>query len=154
MKANSSAWTVERALRGYFNSVGVNPKVSRKSFDDKDVETDDTKKVKKLVYTIKVDRLVNAPTTSSMVILKGTTKAKLELKANVQVSGKPMTGKFKVKCLYPDPKNPGKFTYEETKPINLNADSYWLTRIIGEQCPKLRNRIKVHTFDSPFTHWN
>jgi len=154
LKANFNWWQMRNGLNKYFNTQGVNTVVTVRNYDENGNETTDTKKTAKREYTIKIDRLVTKPTTASMVILKGTTKAKVELKANLQVSGKPITGKFKVKCLYPDPKNPGKFTYEETKPINLNSDSHWLTRIIGEQCPKLRNRIKVHSFNSPYTHWN
>jgi hypothetical protein len=132
MRTNDAGSTISHRMRHYFRSVGVNTSTTRKLYDDKDVETSDIKKAKKIVLEIKIDRLVKTPRTSSMAILKLSTKSTFKLERNVVTSGPPMTGKFKVRCLYPDPKNPGKFTYEETKALNLNSDTFWLTRHIGE----------------------
>lgn len=81
-----------------------------------------------------------------MVAAKGTTKAELLLEANVQVSGPPMSGQWQIKCVYPDG------AFKLTNPLNLDASSHTIQRHISEHCPFMRNRVLVHTFNSPYSH--
>jgi hypothetical protein len=100
------------------------------------------------VFTIKIDRLVKAPTTSGMFLMKGTSKGTFNLQANSIKSNPPMTGKWKIRCSYPDGK------VAETEPLKMDSSSHTIQRHISEHCPFMRNRILVHGYDSPFSHWN
>jgi hypothetical protein len=57
-----------------------------------------------------------------------------------------MSGTWQIRCLYADG------TYADTKPLNLDASDHTIQRHISEHCPKMRNRVLVHMYDSPFSH--
>jgi hypothetical protein len=115
--ANTSASGLSRMIKGYYNSVGVHPVVSKKTFDASGAETDDSKLVVKTVFEIKIDRLVEKETTAAIQVLKGSSKAHIKIERNVVKSGPPLKGKFKVQC-YDD-----KGYFSETKPISLNTNA-------------------------------
>jgi hypothetical protein len=46
-------------------------------------ETNTAEEITQTVFEIKLDRLVDAPSTSAMIVAKGTTKSELVLEANV-----------------------------------------------------------------------
>jgi hypothetical protein len=94
LKANMSGDAIRDRMKGYFNSVGVNTIVTKKTFNAKDEETDTAEEIIKAVYDIKLDRLVAAPSTAAMSIMIGSTKATITLEKDVQVSDPPMTGQF------------------------------------------------------------
>jgi len=72
---------VRDRIKGYFESVGVNTIVTKKNYNAEDVESNSD--VVKTVYEIMLDRMVSAPSTSSMQINKGTSKSEFNLEANV-----------------------------------------------------------------------
>jgi len=63
-------------------------------YDADNAETADFSLATKIVYEIRLDRLVTAPSTSSMVLAKGTSKSEFNLEVNAQVSGPPMSGQW------------------------------------------------------------
>jgi hypothetical protein len=85
---------IRDGVKRYFNSVGVETVVTKKTFNAAGEETDVAEDIVKSVFEISVDRLVDAPKSSGMVVAKGTTKSELLLEANAQVSGPPMSGQF------------------------------------------------------------
>jgi hypothetical protein len=60
--------------------------------------------VAKAVYDIKIDRLITGTSVSSITVAKLSTKSdiKIELPDKVQLSGPPLSGKYKIKCVYPN----------------------------------------------------
>ena len=38
--------------------------------------------------------------------------------------------------------------------MNLDTNVHNINRIVGEDCPRFRNRLLVHSFNSPFPHHN
>jgi hypothetical protein len=98
------------------------------------------------VYEIQIDRLVASETTTDIKIAKATTKAEFTVERNVVVSGKALTGKWKIKCVYED----GAVAY--TKPLKMDASSHTIFRHISEHCPKMRNTIMVYEQDKLYPH--
>jgi len=64
LKANGSASSIRDGIKKYFNSVGVNTVVSKKTLNEAGEETDTEAEIKSAVYEIKLDRLVSKPSTS------------------------------------------------------------------------------------------
>jgi len=62
--------------------------------NDKDEVTEIAEEIKKSVYEIKLDRLVAAPSTAAMSVMMGSTKSKITIEKDVQVSDPPMSGQF------------------------------------------------------------
>jgi hypothetical protein len=54
------------AVNPYFNSVGVNAIVTKKTLNTDDTETDVAEEIVKTVFEFKLDRLVEAPSVSVM----------------------------------------------------------------------------------------
>lgn len=75
--------------------------VDKKIYDANGNEITDNNAAHKYVYTIKVIKMLPGLSTSSITWAKllSTATAKIELPTDVQVSGTPMSGKFKVKCV-------------------------------------------------------
>jgi hypothetical protein len=94
MKTSNSGNTVRDRVKKYFNSIGLNTVVSRKDYDAQNQETEVSDDITKTVFEIKLDRLVAAPSTSAMTIMKGSSKSDIQLEMNVQASNPPMTGQF------------------------------------------------------------
>jgi hypothetical protein len=94
MRVNMNGNQISDKIKKYFNSVGLNTVTTRKDFDANGDETEVAEDIVKRTYEIKLDRLVAAPSTSAMVISKGTTKSTVTLEANVVVSNPPMSGQW------------------------------------------------------------
>lgn len=150
IKATSSENEFRDKIKPYFNSVGLNTQVTKKTYDAEDNETSHNEKDKivKTVFDFKLDRLVSAPSTGGISMIKGSSKATFNLEVNKEVSGAPLSGQWQVKCVYPDG------TFELTNPLNLDSSGHTIQRHISEHCPFMRNRILVHGYDSPFSHHN
>lgn len=73
-----------------------------------------------------------------MIVTGVTTTSNVAFVRNAVDSGAPMTGKWKIKCVYPDA------SVAYTNPLDLNASSHTIQRHISEHCPKMRNRIIVN----------
>jgi len=72
----------------------MDTRVKKISYDAKDVETTKSSEIVKTVFEISLDRLVKAPTVTTMSVTGKNTKADVKVEANAQVSGPPMTGQF------------------------------------------------------------
>jgi hypothetical protein len=94
MKTQDTANQIRDRIKKYFNSVGVNTVVTRYRYDAENNEVNSWTDTVKAVYEIRLDRLVAAPSTSSMVVKKGSTKSEVTLETNVVVSNPPMTGQW------------------------------------------------------------
>jgi hypothetical protein len=83
-----------------------------------------------------------------MVAAAQTSKSTFTLEMNVVVSNPPMSGQWKIKCVYPD----GREAF--TKPLNLDSSAHTIQRHISEHCPFMRNRIIVHQYihEYPYSH--
>jgi NACalpha-BTF3-like transcription factor len=94
MKTNMSGNEIRDRVKGYFSSRGVNTIVKKQQLNAADEETDIAEEIVKLVFEIRLDRLVAAPSTSNMVVAKGSSKSEITLEMNVVASNPPMTGQF------------------------------------------------------------
>jgi argonaute-like protein implicated in RNA metabolism and viral defense len=81
-------------IKGYFNSVGVNTVVTKKKLNAADEETEVEEEIVKLIFEIRLDRLVEAPKTSNMIVSKGTSKSEITLEINAVASNPPMSGQW------------------------------------------------------------
>jgi len=61
------------------------------------------------------------------------------MQVNVEKSGKPMTGKWKIKCVYENNE------FGLTNALKLDASSHTIERHISEHCPNMRNKIIVNS---------
>lgn len=102
----------------------------------------------KFVYEIRIDRLVSSTSFSSIKVAKATSKSDITIEQNVVTSGPPLSGKWKIKCVYEDG------TYDHTNPLNMDSSAHTIQRHISEHCIKMRNRILVYTFGDSYSHWN
>jgi hypothetical protein len=75
MKTSNSGNTVRDRVKKYFNSIGLNTVVTRKDYDAQNQETEVSDDITKTVFEIRLDRLVSAPSTSAMTIMKGNSKS-------------------------------------------------------------------------------
>lgn len=135
-------------IKKYWEDNGLNIVVTKKGYDSSDVETTTTADIVKYIFEIKLDRMVATASTSAMIVTGITTNANIAFVRNSVDSAAPMTGKWKIKCVYPDA------SVAYTNALNLDASAHTIQRHISEQCPKMRNRIVVSMFDSPYTHHN
>lgn len=138
MKANMSAAQISNSVKKYFNgAAGANPVVTKTNYDADNKVTEDAEKVVKSVYEIKLDRLINGQSAESMTLNKLSSKSEITLEPLVVKSGPPISGKYKIKCVYED----GAFS--ETKPMAWNTNHFNIFRGIGEGCMKMRDRIRI-----------
>jgi hypothetical protein len=126
MRSNMSAGEISNSIKSYYNEVGVNPVVTKINYDVEDNETDDAEAIVKSVFEIKIDRLITGITTDGVTVARATTKSELTFEHNVVVSGPPISGKYKVKCVYAN----GKFT--TTKAMAWNTSAANIGRAISE----------------------
>jgi hypothetical protein len=94
MKTNMNGNEISDRIKKYFNSVGVNTIVTKKQLNAAGEETDVAEEIKTIEFVISLDRLVSAPSTASMTLMKATSKSTFDLKMNSQVSNPPMSGQW------------------------------------------------------------
>jgi hypothetical protein len=118
MKVSQSASQLRDACKKYWEDRGLKIIVTKKSYDASDVETTTSADIVKIVFEIKVDRMTTQATTSNLIVTGVTTNANVALVRNAVTSAAPMTGKWKIKCVYPDA------TVAHTDAMNLDANSH------------------------------
>jgi hypothetical protein len=94
LKTNMSGSAIRDGMKVFWNKIGLNTIVVRKNLDAAGTETDVKEDIVKTVYEISLDRLVSAPSTSTIQIIKGSSKSTFTLEQNAQVSGPPMSGQW------------------------------------------------------------
>lgn len=99
MKADADNNKVRDAINGYYNSVGYNCIVSWTRYDAEDAETSDNALTVKAVYEIKLDRLITGVSADAITVAKASTKSEITIEHNIVVSGAPISGSYKVRCI-------------------------------------------------------
>jgi hypothetical protein len=94
LRVNMSGSQIRDGIKKYFNSIGLNTVVTKKTLNAKGEETATAEDIVKTVFEIRLDRLVDKPSTSNMIVAKGTTKSTLKLDFNAVASKPPMTGQW------------------------------------------------------------
>ena len=99
-------------------------------------------------YTISLDKLITGASTSAIEVVKTTTTSTVvvSLPADVQLSSTPMSGNFKIKCVYPD----GSFMFTPEMPISIAMGS--IEEKIRNTCKGMMYRVEVRDlglFKSP-----
>lgn len=102
IKVSNDGNKVADRIKGYYNKVGVNPIVTAMNLDAAGEETEEKEAIVTRVFEIRLDRLVDKESTSDIVVKTGTSKSKFQVERNVVKSGPPMTGTWKVRCVYSD----------------------------------------------------
>ena len=102
MATNSSAATIKEGVKAFYSeSYGSDITVDVTMYNSTgNVTTNATESVKN-VYNITMKKLIKAPSTSSISIIKTTTKSNvtIEYPSEVQLSSPPMSGNFKIQCI-------------------------------------------------------
>jgi hypothetical protein len=99
------------------------------------------------IYEIKVLRLISSASVLSISVVKTTTAATItiDLPADVQLSGAPISGKYRIKCV--DPEGFESFTGD----INLGQGSSTVQNQIMSGCDRLYDLVEVReTVDFPY----
>jgi hypothetical protein len=99
MKADADNNKVRDAINGYYNSVGYNCIVTKIMYDAEDAETSDKALTVKAVFEIKLDRLITGVSADAITVAKASSKSEITIEHNVVVSGAPISGSFKVRCI-------------------------------------------------------
>jgi hypothetical protein len=113
------------------------------------VETLDYAEAVSSVYYITLSRLISTLSASKITVLKVTTKSTItpELPSAVQVSGAPMTGYYRIKCIHPE----GYESY--TNDINLGWNAAQVQNAIMGGCDRMYDLIQVlETVDYPYSN--
>lgn len=102
MATNSTAATIKAGVKAFYSeSYGSDITVDVTMYNSTgNVTTNATESVKN-VYNITMKKLIGAPSTSSISIIKTTTKSNvtIEYPSEVQLSSPPMSGNFKIQCI-------------------------------------------------------
>jgi hypothetical protein len=79
LTSNMGASAMRNAMRTYFNSVGVDIQVTKRTYDSSGAATTNSTLIVKNSYEIKVDRMVSTPTTTAISITGSTSSATVVL---------------------------------------------------------------------------
>jgi len=66
LKADMSGNQISAGIRTYFNSVGLNTVVTKKTFNAAGEETEVSEEITQAVYEIRLDRLVSSESTAAI----------------------------------------------------------------------------------------
>lgn len=98
-----------------------------------------------MVYNVTLMKLIDGKSVQSVFVSKTTTKStiKVELPLKVQVSSKPISGKFRVKCR----DSLGQESFSEA--ANYNEHNIWFDTKIMNNCTGLYDRIETWDANTP-----
>jgi hypothetical protein len=140
MATNSTAATIKEGVKAFYSkSYGSDITVDVTMYNSTgNVTTNATESVKN-VYNITMKKLIGAPSTSSISIIKTTTKSNvtIEYPSEVQLSSPPMSGHFKIQCI-------DELGFASTSlAIAYNSGTSTIMSRIQEGCAKLYDKITV-----------
>jgi len=135
IKADASCSTLKNAINKYYrynSEVKSWTDCTRTSLDAAGKETTSSKDTVSYKYRWNIRRHIDGKSTNGAVqVLKSTTKASIKINMPETIgklSGKPMTGKFVVKCFDENG------AYSESAPIPICSSDHTIERSIGEHC--------------------
>lgn len=143
MNADCSANTMRSRIRAYHarnRYIRAEPSVNKTCYDvDGNVTTSSSACVK-AVYYIKVKKLLNSDSASSISVVKSTTKANIvvDLPKDVQQSAKPLGGRVRIKCV----NNAGAVAY--TRDMDYWQGSNYMALIISYDCPGFQDVLELY----------
>jgi hypothetical protein len=138
ISANSTADQLKSKIEGWFQkNAGSNIKVERFTYNSSGNITTNATQWTKSVYNITLKKLISGKSNSNMIVTKTGTSSTITIAPSVVVSGTPLSGKMRFKCL----DNRGYTSYSQD--VNYNAHENTVKYAIMRGCASLNEKIEV-----------
>lgn len=137
---NATAAELRDAIKGYYQYAAASDiDVTRTMFGSNGTETDNATLCTKSIYNITLKRLISGTSASSILTTKtgSTATITVRMPSEVQTSGAPLTGKFRIQC-----KNAHNHA-SLSDPIPVGAHPITVEHIVQRSCAKLNDKIQV-----------
>lgn len=147
ISANSTAQQLKDKISSWFSkNVGSDINVERFTYNSSGNITTNATQWTKSVYNITLKKLINGKSNSNMIITKTGSSANINIQPSIQVSGVPMSGKMRFKCI----DNRGYISYSQD--VNYNAHPNTVKYAIMRGCAALNEKIDVWTARNVFDY--
>jgi hypothetical protein len=142
MSASSTAAQMKSAIENYYKNnkfIRSNINVNLTWYDVNGTETKNQTEAVQSVYYIQVRKLIQGSTASAITVVKTTTKATItvDLPSAVQLSGPPLSGFYRIKCVSPD----GKESYSWD--IGYEYNDNWVNNQMNNGCDRIYDLTEI-----------
>lgn len=137
MTADASASSVKNAIKSYYSSAfGSNINVNSTWYDSNGTVTTEWANTTTVEYYVVLTRLISDMSVTGITVIKDGTNADIAitLPVDLQLSAKPLTGNFKVKCVDSN----GVEMYSDNLHTGYRNNENWFAEMISRTC-KLDN---------------